>query len=167
MRSVHPQRIPQRPGIQFIILRPAGCLPLPIRLRRLGMHGIDRHPAGQQLFHRGALTRFNRHTQRRILPNLFPPLLPSRSAMREPEPGHHLALPIHNVRVVMILRPIQPGEVSEFTIVFHTCLSWHRRLAARRAGIGTLAGCCSLRRCGHSRRVGRCSQLEPRRLSHR
>jgi hypothetical protein len=76
------------------------------------MNRINRHPAAQQLFHRRALAGFNRHAHGGMTLDLFPPVLPARPGVRNAEVFHHLALPVDDTNVVMILRPIEPGEVG-------------------------------------------------------
>ena len=139
--AIDPQRISKTPGIGLIGLGAAGHVTVAVALRGLGLHRIDRHAAGQQLFDCRPVTGLNGHGQSRPGFDLFSPLRPALRRVRESEGGHSGSGAVQYDRVMMILRPVETGEVRElFERVHGGCLSTHRRPTARRADIRTLAG---------------------------
>jgi hypothetical protein len=67
----------------------------------------------QQLIDDGALAGLDRHGQRRIAGGLLAPLLPAGGGVRKVEGGHGLAGGIEDDGAVLLLGPIQAGEMSE------------------------------------------------------
>jgi hypothetical protein len=98
---------------------------------------------------------------------VFAPLRPALGVVREGEGQDGVSAAVEDDRVVMILRPVEAGEVGELCERMHG-LGFpflHRWLAGRLADITTLRGWSSLRRWGRSHRAGRCSELNLREVS--
>ena len=168
---VHAQRVGQSPRIVTIRFISAAALALPVAF---GIHRIDRikaYAAFQELLNRRAEVGLDGNPQHGPGGNLLVPEPPSGRGMINTEVGDDSALDIDDDDIVMVLGPVEAGVMSEFLIWVHAfgvgCCLDGQRLAttAGRAARVSFASLCSIRPLGGSLRTGRCSTLNPRRVS--
>lgn len=115
------QRIGQRPAIGAVGFRAAGQPAQAVRFGAARMHWINAIIQHDQPFNGRAVPGFNRNGQ---LWKLRQPLLaecPTGRGVIEPEFGDDFPSTIQHEHVVMVLGPIEPGEVRDLIPSFH-CL---------------------------------------------
>ena len=130
--AVGSQAIGKTPGVQTVGFGSAGGLALPIGFGALGVHGENGCPALQQPFHGRPAAGFQGDAHSRIGLHALLPLLPTRRRVGEGQIGNHLTFQVNNHDIVMIFRPVQTGEVSQFCKRFHSFF-W---VAHCQAGLG-------------------------------
>ena len=93
---------------------PLSGFALPVALRGFGVKRIDRAIGRlEQLVDDGALTGFDDHRQGRITGGLLAPVLPAGGRVVKVEGGHDLAGGVKDDGMVLVLGPVDAGEVGE------------------------------------------------------
>ena len=110
------QGVGKAPGVQLIILDPAGGLAIPKPLRRLGIHRIDRYAHLQEPLDRRPPAGLDGHAdpgKRRQRRQLGPQQRPALGTVRKLQfqPPHALAIDHHHV--MLLAGPVEPRKVRE------------------------------------------------------
>ena len=129
------------------------------------MHWVNAVAQRHQSFNRGAVSSFDRDGQFWKLFQLFLAERPARRVVIEPELAGDFSRAIQDQHIVMILRPVETGEVRDFIPCFHffRLLSFGCGGTGRsdpvhsRTNTAALAGQSSLRLLNTSRRRRRFS----------
>ena len=117
--SFQTQRIGQCPAIPAVSLRAAGQLARAIRFGTARMHRINAIAQHHQSFNDGAMPGFDRDGQFWKLFQLFLAELPTNRGVVKPKLAGDFSRAIQDQHIVMILRPIESGEVRDFLPCFH------------------------------------------------
>jgi len=128
-RPIQPQRVAHAPGVHEVAFAPkAFGVALAVGLRPFRRDRIDRDTAFEQLLDRRALAGLDGHAQRGKRGQALAELLPAFRVVREPQCRDRLAARVEDHDLMVLLGPVEAGEVGELCKRFHAgVLSWRRR----------------------------------------
>ena len=117
--AIESQGVGQRPGVVPVGLVAAGALALTVAFGVFRIDGINGHAAVEELFDGGTEAGFDGYPKVGEGGDFFLPLPPSCQGVLDAELGDDPALGVHDDDVVMVLCPVESGEVGQFVMSCH------------------------------------------------